>query len=297
MARIAFIGMGEAGSALVTGWGRGVHAVTAFDIRTDSRKTRSAMLARYAELGVEGCGSLDRALSGAHLVISVVTADQAVAAARTAAPYLERGAFFCDLNSCAPSSKRISAIDVDGAGAHYVDVAVMSPVHPKLNLVPLLLSGPHAAGVAPILEALPMNLRVIEGGIGRASTIKMVRSVLVKGLEALTAEFFLAVEAAGIADEVLPTLAPSFPGFDWERQGRYNLERAMVHGSRRAAEMVEVGKTLEDLGLPSGVSAAAAEWEWLLSAVPVEPPTGSGDDDVMALAAGLLPHIRSKPSI
>lgn len=293
MARIAFIGMGEAGSALISGWGRGVHDITAFDIKTDRHETRSTMLACYSELSVGGCESLERALAGADLVISVVTADEAVNAARAAAACLERGAFFCDFNSCAPSSKRISADELHRAGGRYVDVAVLAPVHPALNLVPLLLSGPHAADVAPKLEALPMKLRVVEGGIGRASTIKMVRSVLVKGLEALTAEFFLAVEAAGIADEVLPTLGLNYPDFDWERQGSYNFERAMVHGARRAAEMAEVTKTLQDLGLPSGVSTAAVEWETLLSDVAVEPPSDPEKTDVMTLAAKLLPHIQS----
>ena len=293
MTRMAFIGMGEAGSALVSGWGKGVHEVTAFDHKTNRPETRSAMLARYADLGVKGCESLEQALDGVNLVISVVTANEAVNAAKAAAAYLGEGAYFCDLNSCAPSSKGISAEMVHQAGACYVDVAVLSPVQPSLNLVPLLLSGPHAKGVAPILKALPMNLRVVEGGVGKASTIKMVRSVLVKGLEALTAEFFLAVEAAGVADEVLPTLGLNYPEFDWERQGTYNFERAMVHGTRRAAEMEEVRKTLDDLGLPAGVSTAAVEWESLLSKVPVEPPSNVDGTDVMSLAAKLLPHIRN----
>ncbi len=121
----------------------------------------------------------------------------------------------------------------------------------------------------------------------------MVRSVSVKGLEALTAEFFLAVEAAGIADEVLPTLGLNYPDFGWERQGFYNFERALTHGARRAAEMVEVRKTLDDLGLPVGVTTAAVEWEALLSKAPVEPPSNADEKDVMGLAARLLPHIRN----
>ena len=292
MVRIAFVGMGEAGSAFAAGWGAGVHTVTAFDIKTDHPGTRPMMRARYAELGVEGCESLEQALAGAGLVISVVTADQAVAVAKAAAPHLEQGAFFCDFNSCAPSSKRNSAAVVDRAGARYVDVAVLSPVHPALNMVPLLLSGPHAESAAPVLQALPMNLRVTEGEVGRASTIKMVRSVLIKGLEAVTAEFFLAVQAAGVADEVLPTLGLNYPDFDWEGQGACNFERAMVHGARRSAEMTEVRKTLEDLGLPAGVTAAAVEWEALLSAVPVKPPSTPEEMDVMTLAAKLLPHVQ-----
>lgn len=292
MTRIAFIGLGEAGSALITGWGIGTHRITAYDKKTDDPATRAEMEERFARLGVEGFASLAEALAEADLVISVVTADQAVAAATAAAPHMNQGAFFCDCNSCAPSSKQTSAQAVEAAGGRYVDVAVMAPVHPALNKVPLLISGPHAAEIVPLLETLPLSLRVVAGDVGRASTIKMVRSVLVKGLEALTSEFMLAVEAAGVADEVLPTLSINYPGIDWDAQATYNFERMMVHGARRAAEMAEVAKTLSDLGLPNGVSAASVDWETRIAAVPVAPPADPKDTDAMTMAAQLLPHIR-----
>jgi 3-hydroxyisobutyrate dehydrogenase-like beta-hydroxyacid dehydrogenase len=90
-------------------------------------------LATYQEFGIRGCASPAQALADANLVLCTVTADQAVTAVRQAAIHLERGAFWCDLNSCAPSSKRESAKIVDAAGGRYVDVAVMAPVHPKRN--------------------------------------------------------------------------------------------------------------------------------------------------------------------
>ena len=96
---------------------------------------------------------------------------------------------------------------IEAAGGRYIDVAVMAPVHPKRNLVPLLISGPNARDAAPILEALPMALRVVEGPVGRASSIKMVRSVMVKGLEALTAECVLAAVAAGVGAGVWKDVA------------------------------------------------------------------------------------------
>ena len=292
MTRIAFIGMGEAGSALITGWGVGTHAITAFDKKTDDPATRAELEDRYARLGITGCRSLAGALAEADLVISVVTADQAVLAASAAAPHLDQGTFFCDRNSCTPSSKQVSALAVQAAGGRYVDVAVMAPVHPALNKVPLLISGPNAEDVAPLLQALPMTLRLVEGEVGRASTIKMVRSVLIKRLEALTSEFMLAVQAADVADEVLATLQINYPGFEWDAQAAYNFERAMVHGVRRAAEMVEVAKTLDDLGLPNGVSKASVDWELALSATPVVAPADPADNDALTMAAQLLPHIR-----
>jgi len=294
MTRIAFIGMGEAGSALITGWGIGAHGpISAFDKKTDYADTKPVMDERYAELGVTGAADLAEALAEADLVFCVVTADQADAAAKAAAPHLKPGAFFCDCNSCAPSSKQASAKVIEAAGGRYVDVAVMAPVHPKLNMVPLLISGPHADDIAPILQALPMSLRIIPGEVGRASTIKMVRSVLIKGLEALTSEFMLAVQAAGVADEVLPSLANNYPGFDWDAQTTYNFERSMVHGVRRAAEMVEVAKTLDDLGLPNRMCKATVDWQLQLANTDAAPPANPKDSNAEAMAEMLLPFFKA----
>ena len=259
--RITFIGLGEAGSAIVSGWTQRAGDVRAFDIKTDDPATADAMRTRYAELGVEGCVDLASALTGADLILSTVTADQALAAARDAAVHLGQGATYCDLNSVAPSTKRKAAELIEAAGGRYVDVAVMAPVYPKQNMVPLLVSGPHATAVSETLAALPMAPRVVEGEVGRASSIKMIRSVMVKGLEALTAECLLAAGEAGVADEVIASLDASHPGTDWRARGGYNLERMAVHGRRRAAELEEVAKTLRDLGLPDDMARATVLWE------------------------------------
>ena len=290
---IAIIGMGEAGGAIVTGWGESRSGqVRAYDIKTDRPATAGNMRSRYESLGVVGCASSADAVREADIVLCAVTADQAVIAAETAAPHLKAGAFWCDLNSCAPSSKRRSEAVIQAAGGRYVDVAVMAPVHPKLNMVPLLISGPHAGAVAPILADLPMDARIVEGKVGAASSIKMIRSVIMKGMEALTAECVLAAVAAGVEDEVLGSLARSYPGIDWPKQAAYNFERAMVHGARRAAEMEEVAKTLADLGLPNDMAVATTGWERRLAATGEEAPEDPRSVGSTVMANLLLPHIR-----
>lgn len=289
--KIAIIGFGEAGGALVSGWDGAHPGIRAYDIKTDDPDTADPMWARYQRLGVAGARDPAGAVGEADIVFCTVTADRAVEAARAAAEHLPQGAYWCDLNSCAPSSKRAAAELVEGAGGRYVDVAVMSPVHPKLNLVPLLISGPHATEIAPLLEALPMSLRVVEGEVGRASSIKMIRSVMIKGIEALSAECALAAVAAGVADEVVPSLSNNYPGVDWSAQMAYNLERSMVHGERRAAEMEEVAKTLEDLGLPSVMSRSTVEWQRRLSRTEVTPPEAPREVGVNMIAGSLYPEI------
>ena len=87
------------------------------------------------------------------------------------------------------------------------------------------------------------------------AAIKMVRSVIVKGIEALTLECFLAARA-GVVDEVANSLKNNYPGLDWSKIVPYNLERMALHGERRAAEMEEVAETLRELGVEPLMTSA-----------------------------------------
>ena len=153
------------------------------------------------------------------------------------------------MNSVAPPTKREAAAAIEASGGRYVDVAVMAPVD-KGMAVPLLLAGPHALAAQPLLEALGFsNVRVVGEEVGRASAIKMIRSVMVKGLEALSWECASAAEAAGVLDEVTASLDASEKPSPWADRIAYNRERMETHGARRAAEMEESAKTLQGLGL------------------------------------------------
>jgi len=245
---VGLIGFGEAGStfAVAGAWAARAHV---FDCKTESPADRDAMLARYADAHVLGARFMEDALSGVGLVLSLVTADQAMEVAEMAAECLMPGAIYCDMNSVAPQTKQAAAAAIEVIGGHYVDVAVMAPVNPARLTTPLLLSGGQAAEAAARLCALGFsNVRVVGDVVGRASSIKMIRSVIVKGIEALTAECVLAAEAAGVRDEVLASLDASEKPRPWEERADYNLDRMLVHGLRRAAEMEEVVKTLEALG-------------------------------------------------
>lgn len=273
--RIALIGFGEAGSTFARsgGW----EAACVFDRKTDTAEAK-AMQARYDEAGVTGAATLAEALAGRSLVLSLVTADQALAAAEAAAPYLAPNALYCDGNSVAPQTKQEAARAVEAAGAHYVDLAILAPVDPARLAVPLLLSGGHAERAANALAALGFqNISIAGDAVGRASSIKMIRSVMVKGIEALTAECLLAAEAAGVRDEVLASLDASERPRPWEARADYNLDRMLIHGLRRAAEMEEVVKTLEALGTGAAMTRGTVERQRALGTLGLgTPPEGLG---------------------
>ena len=274
---VGLIGFGEAGStfALAGDWAAAAHV---YDAKTDAAATRDAMLAAYRQAGVLPARFLEDALDGVGLILSLVTADQALAVAEAAAAMIAPGALYCDMNSVAPQTKQAAARAIEAAGAHYVDVAVMAPVDPARLNVPLLLSGARADEAQARLAALGFaKIRIVGADVGRASSIKMIRSVMVKGMEALTAECVLAAEAADVLDEVLASLDASEKAKPWGARADYNLDRMLVHGLRRAAEMEEVVKTLEGLGTGVAMTRGTVERQRAIGALGVKvPPEGLG---------------------
>src|SRR5690606_23397776 len=152
------------------------------------------------------------------LVVSAVTASQAVPVAEACAAGLRTGSFFLDFNSASPGAKRLAAERVDGVGGRYVEGAVMTSLPPHRLRVPLLLGGPSAAALAPALAALGFAAQVASTELGIASATKMCRSVMIKGLEAMVIEALTAARAHGVEDAVIESLYETFPGIDWERQ-------------------------------------------------------------------------------
>jgi len=169
-------------------------------------------------------------------------------AAASACEGLASGQFYLDINSVSPNRKRVAARVIAGR-ARFADVAVMAPVLQLMHKTPMLLAGAHAADLLPVMQACGMSVQVAGAQVGEASAMKMVRSVMIKGLEALTEECFLAARAAGIEERIIASLTQSFPTLDWAKMTDYNLERMANHGIRRAAEMREVAATLEELGV------------------------------------------------
>ncbi|WP_210275265.1 NAD(P)-dependent oxidoreductase [Martelella soudanensis] len=263
MKTVGFIGFGEAARAITDGWAEaglaGVRA--AFDIKTLNGNEADAVARACTARNVLCTSSCAEISERSDVIFSLVTADNALAAAEAAAPSLKPGTLYLDGNSCSPGTKRRAAGLIGDTGGRYVDVAIMSPIFPKRHKTPCLVSGPDGAEAAEAMADLGMNVTVVGPEIGDASSIKMIRSVMIKGTEALMAECFLAAEKAGVSAQVLASLAASDPAIDWPAKAGYCLERMMVHGNRRAAEMREVAATLDDLGLAPRMSAAAAEWQ------------------------------------
>jgi 3-hydroxyisobutyrate dehydrogenase-like beta-hydroxyacid dehydrogenase len=252
------MGFGEAARAFCDSLAPQGIGFTAYDIlldeETSAETMRTAMRERQVTIAETPAGLRDT-----DWIISAVTADQSLIAARSLLPHLVQGQVVIDLNSVSPARKRETAAEVAAAGAVYLDMAVMAPVHPRGHRTPVLLAGEEADRLAKEMAALGFNGRVIGEKTGAATAVKMVRSVFVKGLEVITVEALLAAEASGCFDEIFASLSTSYPGLDLPKMAPYQFERTLRHGARRAAEMRESAATLDALGLRGGLAAETAE--------------------------------------
>ncbi|WP_380184034.1 DUF1932 domain-containing protein [Kalamiella sp. sgz302252] len=254
MTEITFIGFGEAGAIFAAALAKRA-AITIWDRKLTQPETRREMVPKAEACGVRVARSLSDALHNARLVFSAVTAAEALNVAMAAAADLRSGQTFFDLNSVAPATKLAAAELIEASGANYIDVAVMAPVPPKGLQTPLLIGGPTAEIADAALQALGFNSRYHSGEVGEASAVKMCRSVMIKGLEALTTECLSAAREYGVEQAVLASLHASFPSLGWAGElPDYLISRVAEHGQRRAEEMREVVKTLKDVNVSTAMS-------------------------------------------
>ena len=191
-----------------------------------------------------------------------MTASQAEAVAETARDWLKPGQIFVDVNSAAPSTKQRAAKHVEAAGADYIEAAVMAPVLKPGLQVPILSGGPRAAEVSTRLNALGMNLTPVSDTHGIASAMKLCRSIIIKGLEALMVDCAEASERWGVKDPVFASLHATFPSIDFHALAADMRERVATHGVRRSAEMAEAGEMLAALGMNPDLALAVSAAQW-----------------------------------
>jgi 3-hydroxyisobutyrate dehydrogenase-like beta-hydroxyacid dehydrogenase len=263
---IALLGFGEAGSAIARGlcaddgWrgaarstpaGPGDNAprrLIAIDTALDqnARGTTLGREARALDVAIEGRYSA--ALSEADLVICAVQGEHALEAAEAAAPFLKKGAYYLDLCTVTGAMSDDDRAAIEGAGGRYVDIAVMGGFFKSGIKAPMLVAGPGVGPVVAWMNANGFEAKVLGPKPGSASSVKMLRSVLMKGIESLAVESLVTAQRQGILEEVLACFsdADQLPFRDFVAT---LVQTHVVHAYRRWEEMGLVAKTLRETGV------------------------------------------------
>jgi 3-hydroxyisobutyrate dehydrogenase-like beta-hydroxyacid dehydrogenase len=153
-----------------------------------------------------------------------------------------------DVTTAKPASKRDMEATFAAQGIRCVDGAMLGPLPVNGHRVPILASGAAAAEWAAIMTPYGMKIEVMEGHAGAASAIKLVRSVFMKGLEALFVETFLFARRSGAEDIVLSSLAETL-NVPFENTAQRMITADLVHAERRAFEVEESIGQMRDIGI------------------------------------------------
>ena len=258
---IALLGFGEAGSAIARGlaaeggW-RGVatpgdnapRRLIAIDTALDKDARGTALGKEARRLDIAISADYTAALAEADLVISAVQGEFALDAAKAAAPLLKKGAHYLDLCTVTGKMADEDRAAIEAAGARYVDVAVMGGFFSSGIKAPMLVAGDGAEPVVAWMNETGFVAKHLGPKPGSASSVKMLRSVIVKGIEALAVESFVTAKRQGILDEVMGCLgdidARTFAG-----SLAMLTQTHIVHAERRWEEMGLVARTLRETGV------------------------------------------------
>ncbi|MBF7140970.1 MULTISPECIES: DUF1932 domain-containing protein [Pseudomonas] len=254
---LVFIGFGEAAFHLSLGLRtQSTLSIGTFDANVDDPQRGALIHERATQTQVMVFASLEAACQSARFVVCLTSASSALGLAERVMPLLKAGQTYVDMNSAAPTVKHAINALPRAAGVSFCDAAVMGTVPGNNHRVPMLLAGDGAEAFNAAFAPYGMRLRVLPGEAGAASAIKMLKSIVMKGLPQLLLEAFQAAETFHVLDTLVESLGESLNGKTVEQLANTFTARTLIHAKRRSDEMDDVVATLESAGVDAAMSRA-----------------------------------------
>ena len=260
MSVFAFIGFGELGASLAEGLGRsGAHPLVAYTRDPTRPEAAAALGERLRQTRTQLCTDLADAVSGASAVLSVVPADASLTITTAAAPLLVPGTYFVDFSAAPVADKEAGAALVAEADAQYVDAAVLGTVSTSGFEVPILASGPGAHGWQALVAPEGLRVEAIHGPAGDATLVKLLRSVYMKGRDALIVEMMLSARRYGLEQRVAQSIQGPGEQVPFPALADRVLCALAVHAERRAEELHASSEVVRAAGVEPLISEAGSE--------------------------------------
>ncbi|MGP0072289.1 MAG: DUF1932 domain-containing protein [Bryobacteraceae bacterium] len=210
---------------------------------------------RAMDAGLQDAGTIGKLCELCPVIVSVCPPESAEQAAAQVAERSYRGTYV-DANAISPERVQRIAQRLEEGGAQFVDGGIIGPPALARNRTWLYLSGEHASGIAKFFSAGPIEVEVLDGGIGRASALKMCFAAYSKGSIALACAVLAAADRLDVLDDLKRQWArngPSLPELEGE------ISRAAPKAWRFTGEMHEIAETFLRAGMPPEFHRAAAE--------------------------------------
>lgn len=293
---LSVLGFGQLGKAVVA-------AARGQDVPTlvwNRRGSVQHMLHLQDEVDALGAGlvtDLRAAVEPASVVVSCVPGDVSLDLALRCAPLSRAGSLFADAASASPVAKEKAAEVMTVRRVDYVDAAVLGPVVALGPRVPWLVSGEGAERFASLAPSLGLCVSHLTGPAGQAARVKLIRSVYLKGRDALVAEMMLAAQAQGVVEAVVRSIGGPAEDVPFPRLTARILSSLVHHSERRAAELDASSRLLGELGVtPSAVDGAARRLRLLARRTSFEEAADRREIDVEALLESVSSQLLGEPS-
>jgi 3-hydroxyisobutyrate dehydrogenase-like beta-hydroxyacid dehydrogenase len=210
--RFAFIGFGALATHLAAGLrDAGAGEILAYTRTRADATAEEALADRMHAAGVRSSPSLEQAVGEADIVIAAVPAGAGQEVADRVATAIRPGMLYVDPVPWGPHNKEIAAARIAAADADYADVGVLGTVETSSHRVPMLAAGTGAERWARLGEKHGLNITVIAGPAGTATVVKLLRSVYLKGRDALLVEMLVAARRYGLDDVLIETIPADAP--------------------------------------------------------------------------------------
>ena len=244
---IAILGLGEAGSIFANDLSAMGITVSGWD----------PLPKRSLHENVHFAESNADAAKDADIIFSVNLSSASEAIAKEVFPVLNAGKIYAEMNTSSPQ-KKIAVYDIlKSSGVQYVDLAIMAPVPPKGIKTPFVASGPGAKQMQEKLESLQLDFSFLSENVGDASTRKLLRSIVYKGIAAVICEAMEAGEAFGLEKYIREQISTVIGGND-ALIDRF-VKGSYSHAERRIHEMEAVVQMLEAKNVQPLMSEAARD--------------------------------------
>ena len=241
--KIGFIGFGEVARALSQRMKEMGGEIVVYDKFPDRVKKKAE------ELKIPLLGKIEDLINSCNLILSTLWPDAALEVAKESAPFLSPSQIYCDLNSISPETTEEIQKVISPSGANFVKIGIMASIPDRGFAVPLIAGGTKAKEVEKIFSSLGLTIRAISSDPKHPAAIKILRSVCLKGLVAVTYEMLKGAEKYGVSDQILESASEAMSKASFKDTLSNWLASTAIHARRRAKEMEEAIETLEKAGI------------------------------------------------
>jgi 3-hydroxyisobutyrate dehydrogenase-like beta-hydroxyacid dehydrogenase len=260
ISKIGIIGYGEAGTAFAKPLSeKDSLSVSVFDIRFNDAKSSQLLKNMAIEQNISVADDIKSLVTDNDLILSVVTGDASMTVVEASLPYITEGKIYVDMNSVSAKTKINMGELIEKRGGAFIEGAILGAIASYGFKTPMLVCGKKAQEFATLFKQIGFDIKFLSKDIGKASNIKMLRSVFAKGVESLLIEMMVGAKRGDVLEPVMADIVAFMDKRSFQDIANAWITTTVFHAKRRAEEMEHVIETLNELRVRPVMTTATRE--------------------------------------